>query len=284
MTRGVATERRMAPTAHGRGQMTTPQTPDGGRTPPARPAPDTPSAETRPTNRSITPAPLIEFCGEWHEVDPARPFTIGREADLVVDDNPFLHRRMLEIRQTAGVWLLYNIGSRLSVTVSDAGGRLQSWLAPGGRIPLVFGATTVVFSAGSTTYELSIRLPSPPFEESTPAAVADDGTTTIGAIAMTDSQRLLVIAMAEPMLRRDGTGVSEIPTNRQAADRLGWTITRFNRKPDNVCDKLDRIGVRGLRGGPRSYAMNRRARLVEHAIATRLVTRDDLPLLDLPHD
>ena len=45
-------------------------------------------------------------------------------------------------------------------------------------------------------------------------------------------------------------------------------------------DKLDRIGVPGMRGGARAYATNRRVRLVEHAIAARLVTRDDLPLLD----
>ena len=36
----------------------------------------------------------------------------------------------------------------------------------------------------------------------------------------------------------------------------------------------------GLRGGVRSYATNRRVRLVEHALAARLVTREDLPLLD----
>ena len=36
-----------------------------------------------------------------------------------------------------------------------------------------------------------------------------------------------------------------------------------------------------MRGGARTYATNRRARLVEHAIAARLVTRENLPLLDL---
>ncbi|MEP6843532.1 MAG: hypothetical protein ABJA11_08420, partial [Pseudolysinimonas sp.] len=61
----------------------------------------------------------------------------------------------------------------------------------------------------------------------------------------------------------------------------GWTLTAFNRKLDNVCDKLDRIGVTGLRGGRDNLATNRRLRLVEYAIATRLVTRDDLAVLEL---
>ena len=57
-------------------------------------------------------------------------------------------------------------------------------------------------------------------------------------------------------------------------------MTRFNRKLDNVCDRLARIGVGGLRGGQGRLASNRRARLVEFAVATRLVTRNDLYLLD----
>ena len=59
-------------------------------------------------------------------------------------------------------------------------------------------------------------------------------------------------------------------------------MTTFNRKLDNVCEKLDKIGVDGLRGGRGKLATNRRARLVEYAVATRLVSADDLALLDRP--
>jgi len=40
--------------------------------------------------------------------------------------------------------------------------------------------------------------------------------------------------------------------------------------------------VRGLRGGPGQLASNRRARLVEHAVAARIVTAEDLALLNVP--
>jgi hypothetical protein len=60
-------------------------------------------------------------------------------------------------------------------------------------------------------------------------------------------------------------------------------MTTFNRKLDNVCDKLDKLGVAGLRGGRGKLATNRRARLVEYAVTTRLVGVEDLPLLD-QHD
>ncbi|GAA4831833.1 hypothetical protein GCM10023221_04640 [Luteimicrobium xylanilyticum] len=230
----------------------------------------------------------VEFCGERFDVDPAVPFEIGRDGDLEVDDNPYLHRRFLRITFEHGIWWLANVGTLLSATVCDATGGVQSWVSPGTRLPIVFPHTTVVFTAGPTTYELTAELADAPYDE----VLADDlrgvgdgdGTVTIGVVPFTTSQRQLIVALAEPMLRQSGTGLSELPSSVDAARRLGWTTTRFNRKLDNVCDKLDRIGVKGLRGGPASHAKNRRARLVEYAVASRLVTVDDLPLLDVPDD
>ena len=225
----------------------------------------------------------VEFCGEWHPVDPDRDFAVGRDADLHVDDNPFLHRRFLEISRIDGLWWLSNVGSRLAATVTDGGGRVQAWLAPGARLPIVFGILNVIFTAGPTTYEFTIHSSAPPFSENGPVADTE-GVTTVGTVSFTPSQKLLILALAEPMLLRDGTGMSDIPTSVSAAKRLGWATTKFNRKLDNVCDKLDRVGVQGLRGGVRSYATNRRARLVEYAIASRVATRFDLPLLDQPQE
>ena len=226
----------------------------------------------------------VEFCGEWFRVEDGEELTIGREADLRVDeDNPFLHRRFLTIVQVESMWWLVNIGSRLSATVTDGTGSMQAWLAPGARIPLVFDVTKVVFTAGPTTYDLSVHADSPEFAR---IAGPEDpaGETTVGSVQLTPSQKLLILALAEPMLTREGSGMSAVPTSAQASLRLGWPLTKFNRKLDNVCDKLDRLGVRGLRGGPGKLASNRRARLVEHAVFSRLVPRDDLPLLDEAQD
>ncbi|WP_157525357.1 hypothetical protein [Microbacterium yannicii] len=226
----------------------------------------------------------VEFAGEEFAVEPGTVFSVGREGDLAIDDNLFLHRNFLTIQNVDGLWLLSNVGTRLSATVTDSGGRVQAWLAPGARLPLVFASTSVIFSAGPTTYELTIHAAEPTFRDTQPESENDDGLSTIGDVPLTHSQRLMILALAEPVLRREGTGMSELPTSAQAAERLGWTLTRFNRKLDNVCDKLDRIGVPGMRGGVRSYATNRRVRLVEHAMAARLVTREDLPLLDQEHN
>jgi hypothetical protein len=223
--------------------------------------------------------PTIDFCGQVRAVDRL-PFTIGRDADLVLDPaNRFLHRRFLGLTESRQVWLLSNVGDQLTATVSDADGRLEAFLSPGAVLPLVFDLTFVRFTAGPTSYEFSITLPSPVFVAGR-VDHSDLGDTTIGRTVMTPDQLRLILALAEPALTgRAGRGTA-LPTSGEAAQRLGWTVTKFNRKLDNVCQKLATQGVRGLHGEPGRLASNRRARLVEYALAVRLVTRDDLGLID----
>ena len=225
------------------------------------------------------PGLSVEYCGEWYHVAWGQALEVGREAELQVDENPFLHRRFLRLSAEGSLWWLENIGSRISATVCDPSGGVQSWLPPASRLPLVFPVTTVTFLAGPTAYEFSVHLEDSFYREA--RAVEDQiGATTVGAVTWTTTQMQLIVALAEPLLRRAGSGLSEIPSSAAAAQRLGWALTRFNRKLDNVCDKLDRLGVRGLRGGPGSLATRRRIRLVEYAVTSRLVTPAHLELLD----
>jgi len=227
----------------------------------------------------MIPDLTIDYCGELTSVDPARPFTIGREGDLVLDDtNPFLHRVFLKIEFEAGLWWLRNVGSTLSATVSSNQGEMQAWLSPMGQLPLVFPLVSIWFTAGETTYEFEILIQGTPWE-SVSVEATPTGDMTIGSITLTAEQKLLILVLAEDVLKRQNRGAGTIPTSQQAADRLGWPVTKFNRKLDYLCGKLADAGVRGLHGGLGKLATSRKARLVEYALGTQLVTPDDLPLL-----
>ena len=63
------------------------------------------------------------------------------------------------------------------------------------------------------------------------------------------------------------------------ARRLGWSITKFNRKLDNLCDRFAKLGVGGLRGSLDQLATDRRRRLVEHAVESGLIDRSQLDRL-----
>ncbi|MDR0593288.1 MAG: hypothetical protein LBG60_08560 [Bifidobacteriaceae bacterium] len=243
---------------------------------PDRPEGGPPGAETAQPSQAV-----LEFDGERHPLPKDRPFVVGREGDLVVDDNPYLHRRLLQIEFESGFWWLANVGGRIAATISDPASGMQAWLPPGARLPLTFANTAVVFTAGPCTYTLTVWTDTPIWRDWT-GQRSLGGVTTQGAISLTVSQRLLIVALAESMLRRETGSSAPLVSNAEAARRLGWTQTRFNRKLDNVCDKLDRLGVDGVRGGPGDLATGRRARLVEYAVSTGLVTPVDLQLLDQP--
>jgi hypothetical protein len=225
----------------------------------------------------------VEFCGEWYDIEEPNDFFVGREGDLAIDDNPYLHRQFLRIYADHDMWWLGNVGNLLAATVSDDSGSIQAWLASGARLPIVFPTMHVMFSAGSTTYDFTIHA-GDEFYSRTPFAGTTVTSTTIMPVTLTLTQKQLILSLAENVLTQSVPGRGDVPTSADAAARLGWSMTTFNRKLDNVCDKLDKIGVDGLRGGKGKLANNRRARLVEYAVATHLVSSEDLPLLDIERD
>ena len=59
----------------------------------------------------------IDFCGEWFPVAEDQVFSIGREGDLEIDDNPYLHRRFMEVQEQGGIWWLSNVGTMISAAM-----------------------------------------------------------------------------------------------------------------------------------------------------------------------
>jgi hypothetical protein len=228
------------------------------------------------------PGVKVLFCGEEFPAVTGRQLTIGRLGDVEIDDNPFLHRRFLAVLEEGGLWWLSNVGSTLTATVADDTGLFQAWIAPGARIPLALNRILVWFTAGPTTYDFEIVVDNPAFVSAGGAPLPLDysGEMTVGRVSFTPDQKLLMVALCEGFLSRGYPGSGKIPSSAAAAARIGWTLTRFNRKLDNVCQKLADAGTRGLHGGIGNLASSRKSRLVEHALSTRLVTVNDLELLD----
>ena len=134
----------------------------------------------------------VEFCGEEFVAAADRPLTIGRVADVEIDDNPYLHRVFLQLHREHELWWLSNVGSTLTATVADKKGLFQAWLSPGARIPLALEAFTVWFTAGPTTYDFDIVLTDTPFVSVETAAeleAEDAGAeTTVGRVSMTPTR------------------------------------------------------------------------------------------------
>lgn len=227
---------------------------------------------------------IIDFAGDERVLQPGQELTFGRAGDLEIDENRYLHRILGRFSCVNGVWWLANLGSSIPLTVSDTAGPSFSRIAPGTSLALSFESALVVFEAGGRNYELAIDLAdggprADSFDDVDPETWSGEVTTTASSLPMSAEQRLLLVALAEAQLR-DPSAALELPTNRQISARLGWTITKYNRKLDGLCTKFAAAGVSGLRGSSDALARDRRLRLVDHAVHAGVVTVDDLALLD----
>jgi hypothetical protein len=256
-----------------------------------------PVLKNRSTNASVRsrPAPpvppsspgwlLVDFCGEEHDLGEHGRLSFGRAADLVLEEDPYLHRTVGEFVAADGHWWLRNTGTRTTLTVRDRGGEHLVVVGPGGAAALLPGEQSVTFSSGPHRYELDVVLERPePFVHE-PGDLVDplaERTLEWGRVPLNDDQRLLLVALAEPLLRDPAAVDVALPTNRATAALLGWTLTKLNRKLDHLCLKLARAGVGGLHGDVAVLAADRRRRLVEHAVEVGLVAAEDLDLLDPP--
>lgn len=229
----------------------------------------------------------VEFIGEEHAVEPGSELTFGRHADLHIDDNRHLHRVLGRFWSRGDSWWLTNEGRSITIQIADADSRSNVNLAPGSEIALSFPNSFLRFRAGATDYEVVVRVPDrgardeDDLDDDELAELDDEAvgdTIALSDLPLAHEQRLLLLALAESTLRNPH-GHDELPTNRAVARRLGWSITKFNRKLDNLCNRFTKLGVGGLRGSIDQLATDRRRRLVEHAIETGLVRRDQLALL-----
>jgi hypothetical protein len=222
---------------------------------------------------------VVRVEGIAAEFLPGDEPVFGRGADIDVDDNPFLHRRLGRFSHRQGWWWLQNLGSTLVLTVNEPSSGAASRLPPGTQAILVHPHQLVRFEVGRTRYELEV-IQSSPVASSFETERDDRGAVTIdiSELPLNDEQRRLLVALCEHRLL-DPFGPLHLPSNQVVADRLGWSITKLNRKLDWLCDRLARQGVSGMKE-PDGRATRRRERLVEYAVNVGLVGLDDLQELD----
>ena len=103
---------------------------------------------------------IVEFIGEEYPVETTDQFSFGRNGDLEIDANPYLHRRLGLFAHDAELgWTLYNVGSAIAMDLADASSTSRMTVAPGSSVALSYEECTLSFTAGPSTYELHVEVP-----------------------------------------------------------------------------------------------------------------------------
>lgn len=219
----------------------------------------------------------IEFIDSETIIGKEDTMRFGRMADLVIDeDNQHLHRELGEFKFTNGQWWIRNIGRSIPLRLWTSDGNSRSVVMSGSEVPLTSSTTTLEFEAGRFRYELSAHLTT---ERETTASGSKSDTIAATDLPLTLTQKQLIVSLAEPALRNPGEAIS-VPASKEAAARLGWPMTKFNAKLQNVCEKYSKLGVRGLGSTVTGATMDRRLRLVEYCVFNKVVSAADLSVLD----
>lgn len=228
----------------------------------------------------------VEYCGELTDVEAERGLTLGASGDIVLDTNDALDDVVAHVGFDGDLWWLANRSRRVELGATDESKGLRSYLPPGARFPIAFAAIRVEFRAGPTVYDFCVIADR---DDLRPRGLRSGSVRSIARpdlagsardrIPLTPSQRLLLVALCERDLRGEPGGPHPVPVSWALAERLGWTLTAFNRRLDTICEKLDRAGVPGVRGARGMHAGDRRQRLAEFAVSHDLVVASDLDLL-----
>lgn len=216
---------------------------------------------------------IVEHCGDERVLGRDDELTFGRSADVVIDANPYLHRVLGRFRHDGRSWWVDNVGRSTPLTLMSTADLSSATVGPGSTAPILHVESVVAFAAGPTEYEVVVTN-----ERAERLAdlgpVAGDGplaTLEFGRIDLNPDQVELLRVLCEHRLARPSDQWADIPSNRSCAARLGWTLAKFNRKLDHVCDRLARSGVRGLRGDLGLSAVDRRRVLVDHVVRSGLL-------------
>ncbi len=190
---------------------------------------------------------FVDFCGEERAVAPEGSSPSGAPAGSRSTTTPTCTACSGDSpNETAcGGSTTSAVGFRCSCAAANRPS--SALIAPGTSVALTHGEFVLTFSAGPTNYELLGALETDEWAIDLlgPDGLAGARTLEWGRVELNDDQRLLLLAMCERRLVDPGAVDGPILANRQGAARLGWSLPKFNRKLDHLCEKLHRAGVAG---------------------------------------
>ena len=217
---------------------------------------------THTSIETTVPNLAIDFCGEIYR--PSSELVFGRDADLVLDDNSFLHRRAGRFLLRDGTWWLENLGTRLRLTMVSADGSVLD-LRPGSANPLLGRRGAVSLHAGPVRYQIDydVQLDQVRREPTARHRQAGADTMTFGPM-LTPRELDFVVVLARGRL----TGrLGPLPSHGEIAEIWGVSHKTVDNTLQRLRAKLRKANVNFVQSSET---------LVEYLVTQGLVTMADL--------
>lgn len=213
-------------------------------------------------DQSSPPGLTVRFVGEVYT--PEVELTFGRQADLSLDDNSYLHRRAGRFRLRQSTWWLENLGARLRLTMASSDGSLLD-LQPGASSLLLGERGEISITAGPTRYmiEYELQQRQADWDDTSQFRIGGADTVTFGPI-LTPREIDFVVVMAQGRL----TGrLGPIPSHGEIAEI--WGVS--HKTVDNTLQRL-----RAKLRDQNINFVNSSETLIEYLVTQGLVSTADL--------
>ncbi|MCP3992166.1 MAG: hypothetical protein GY724_24050 [Actinomycetia bacterium] len=214
--------------------------------------------------RDQPPAPGLTVCFVGEIYTPDIELAFGRQAELTLDENSYLHRRAGRFRMRQSTWWLENLGSRLRLTMASSDGSLLD-LQPGDSSLLLGERGEVSITAGPTRYmiEYELQQRQADWDDTSQFRIGGADTMTFGPI-LTPRELDFVVVMAQGRL----TGrLGPIPSHGEIAEV--WGVS--HKTVDNTLQRL-----RAKLRDQNINFVNSSETLIEYLVTQGLVSTADL--------
>jgi hypothetical protein len=228
----------------------------------------------------------------WHKrLEPGAVLRFGRGLpedgiDLTLCDDRRLHRHAGTIGVAADGWSLTNTGARLRLLVRDRDGVGRDELGPGERRPIPWRSSVVEVVLGNDRIELRVdQVDAPPSQGDVAPPVRGEATVEPFALDRDAAYFRTLVALCEPRLL--DPHADWVPSDAEIAVRLNRAGSEERHATARAIERRvgylrNALALRDTDEFGRSVGLERRRgriELVDVALATGVVTVDDLALL-----
>lgn len=190
------------------------------------------------------PLRIDDLLGNRVILEAGQEAIVGRSGTFPVGtDDVFLHRSLFQVWYGGLGWMIANRGRHIPLDIEPRGSRslTRIHLGPGAVTVMPAGPSAITFTTPERHYEIHIDIPSTGI--SRPSQLNTfDGDITHARHIPNDDQRIMLDALAAPLIKNPGANDGDLPTVMELAEQLGWTEKKTNQKIERLCQRLAQDG------------------------------------------
>ena len=190
------------------------------------------------------PLRIDDLLGNRVILEAGQEAIVGRSGTFPVGtDDVFLHRSLFQVWYGGLGWMIANRGRHIPLDIEPRGSRslTRIHLGPGAVTVMPAGPSAITFTTPERHYEIHIDIPSTGI--SRPSQLNTfDGDITHARHIPNEDQRIMLDALAAPLIKNPGANDGDLPTVKELAVQLGWTEKKTNQKIARLCQRLAQDG------------------------------------------